>query len=383
MKYAAAVSHDGLFAVREDGRDSYYYDRWAALQIDRLLLTGPTAALDFVRGLQRTESPVMWSFMCGAVWIDLDARELLYWERSFFGGTAPMRRFHGLMLARRWAGWRTRWAMRGALDFADVLRAEPEEVESSGRRQLDWLQSEAAAGQIFADDARVWSDWCAGYEKPGDLESEIAEHGEEMVRAWAFHDANTLISLRGADGSLADHYLDAGKLESPVCMGPQLIERLRGRRPLGDLSCLREDRIHHTVMIDEGARTIWWSMAQPSWLPVERWAGGIWPGWTLEQHDGGARRHIELSGRDSAPIRLTVDDAIASLHRVVARCLAGQFDPLGMLAQEAERLLSEAGPGATVRTETAATDGREVGAVRDEALAAAMAEWSRLVEENP
>jgi len=44
------VSHDASFVLRRGGRESYHYDRWAALQIDRLLLSGPERAVAYIEG---------------------------------------------------------------------------------------------------------------------------------------------------------------------------------------------------------------------------------------------------------------------------------------------------------------------------------------------
>lgn len=87
-----------MFTIRRGGRDSYFYDRWAAGRIDGRLLSGPEAFVAWTEQLTPTRAPFVEPFICGAVLVDLDRRDVLYWEERVADG--PRRRRHALRSAR-------------------------------------------------------------------------------------------------------------------------------------------------------------------------------------------------------------------------------------------------------------------------------------------
>lgn len=369
------MSHDGVFIVRDGGATSFYYDRWAALQISRLLLTGPDAAVAYVRGLHQTEELVAFTFTCGAVLIDRDRRELLYWANQFAGRSAVSHRYYRLMLAERWSGWSTRWAMRGAHDFADALGLA---LEGLDREPHEAWRAPRSLAELRRDHAAAWERFIAGIE-PEQLGTLIAECGEDIVRSWALSGCSGWVTLRHRDGRLTDHVVDAqyGHL---LLDGHHLVELLPELHACAHPSdAIREEVFEQTAFIDEAARRVDWWWAIPPWLFPWR-ASELWPGWTLVQHDGGPRRHIELTGRSLDAIRCPADDAFTEVSETLSRILTADFDPLRWLTNAAR---AHAAPDTTVTITLAPTRTEPVGVVPEGMSPAAAAALRALIAANP
>ena len=165
------------------------------------------------------------------------------------------------------------------------------------------------------------------------------------MRWWAEPDNDRWVTVRWGDRQVTDHLLPWS--DSHVAAhGPTLIEALRGRPAIGDIGArVREDRVTETAFVDEAARAVHWWRLIPRWQPpaLER----RWPGWSLHHHDGGPRRHLELSGRPVDPIRCPLDDACAAVEQLLASRLGALFDPGALLARTAARMAAEH-PGAEV-----------------------------------
>jgi hypothetical protein len=368
------VSHDGIFIVRSDGRDQYYYDRWAALQIDRMLLTGPDEALVYVGRLHETETLCAFTFTCVAVMIDRDRKQLLYWANQFAGRSFVTHRYYRLMLDAIWAGWTTRWAMRGARDFAEALALELE-----GLDRTPHITEPRSLEQLRADHAVDWEGFCATM-SADELAKAIADCGEDVVRSWAGPwDASGWVTTRDADGRLRD-YLVEDLYDHLLQQGHRLIDYLREARPLDRVgSLVREDCVRQTAFIDVAARRIDWWWVIPHWLFPWR-AGDLWPGWSLVQHDGGPRHHMALGDRGLDEIRCSAEESFAEISETFQRMLTAEFDPLRWLAQAARH---HAGPDTTVTIEHRATRIEPVGTVSGGPSAEAVAALRALIAAHP
>jgi hypothetical protein len=369
------VSHDGVFIVRDGGATSFYYDRWAALQISRLLLTGPDAAVAYVRGLHQTEELVAFTFTCGAVLIDCDRGELLYWANQFAGRSSVSHRYYRLMLAEVWSGWTTRWAMRGARDFADELGLALEGLDREPH--ASWRAPRSLA-ELRVDHAADWERFI-GRMAPGELASLIADCGEDLVRFWAISGGPGWVTLRHRDGRLTDHVVDA-QFNHLLIDGHHLVELLHDAHAWAHPSdAISEELIEQTAFIDEAARRVDWWWAIPPWLFPWR-ADELWPGWTLVQHDGGPRRHIELTGRSVDAIRCSAEDAFTEVSDTFSRILTAEFDPARWLANAAR---AHAAPDTTITINLAPTRTEPVGVVPGGLSPEAAAALRALIAANP
>jgi len=346
------MSHDALFVVREAGREAYFYDRWAALQIDRALLAGPHEMVGWVRSLHRTDEPAMVAWLCGAVLVDIDAKRLLHWNDQPFGEGALDRYFLAL-LRERWLGWETRRAMCPLLEFSRALGREPRELDEARRRaeRIDLPSDFFSArwkGLLTSMSAEELADW-------------VAVSGEEGVRSAAEHDCWSWVTVRARDGTLFDQRGEYLGGETVLRAGPALAELARDGGPRPNLLCPGFERDHHeTVFIDEASGAVYWWEAKPSWMSTAAFCGPRWPGWTLAPEPRGPRGHVERSGRPFAAIRTPSEDVVEWLVSGLERLLGQSHAPLEWLARTAQRLAAEE-PGATVRIETSATRSEPIG----------------------
>ena len=343
-----------MFAIRRGGRDEFYYDRWAALRVDRMLLAGPDEAVRTIEGLTRTEAPAMVAWLCGAVFVDLDRRELLYWADQLFG-RGVLHRFFKALLAERWPGWRTRWALQPVDEFAAALgRDEPGCAEA--RRRATLLE---VGDDLFT---RGWDELMEHYaEQPEELAAWIAGSGIEAVRDAGEYGCNAWVTVRGEDGTLYDQRCSTHAWDGLVLAGPRLIGLAKrgGPRP-GMFWPGFEGDLGETLFIDEAQRTVHAWRAVSPWLAPAGHCAGLWPGYRVELDGVGPRRHIERSGRSFAEIKLPREELVTLLAEQLERTLGAGFSPQASLAREASRLQAEH-PGSTVRIETAATSAAEVG----------------------
>lgn len=362
------MSHDALFVLRHHGRETFHYDRWAALQIDRLLLTGPQEVADYIAALHRTDAPVTVPWLCGAVLLDLDRRELLYWADQFFGREAALHRYYRALLRERWPGYTTRFAMHPLHDFAAALGQAPPEL-AEARRRATALPPEQLVGLFNG----CWQTFCADFaDRPDELSSWIAERGEAEVRAAAEWHCDGWVTLRAADGTLHDQCAEIWAHESLLRAGPALVQLAREPRP--DLPWPGfEGSVRETIFIDEAARTVHSWQGAPAWMNPAAFCGPLWPGWTLLPDPGGPRTHSERGGRPFAALRTPPDEAYTWLTTQLERCLGKDFAPQVWLAREATRLASEQ-PNTHVHIHNPASSERPVGAgVVDDPLRAHLA----------
>lgn len=327
------MSHDGSFMVRRAGEDRYFYDRWAGLDIDRLLLRGSSAAIGYIERLRSCASPESMSWLSGAVFLDVDRRHMLYWADQFFGRSALLHRLYGLALAQLWPGWSCRWAAGGGPDFAAALG-----------RALHDLDHRSTPEPMDVAAIRAWcSDW-----DPNDpqLARDIADQGEEIVRGWYESDHETWVTVRRGDGRLDDHLLPRDH-EHVLSRGPGLLAALADCPPVSLAGGrIDESSVAQTALVDEAARTIDWWQLMPPWVP-RTWERDGWPGWTLRRHDDGPRGHVLRSGRAVAAIRCTPEQTRTELDDVLERVLGPGFDAAAVLGRHATRLAAEH-PGSEV-----------------------------------
>jgi hypothetical protein len=350
------VSHDASFVLRRGGRETYHYDRWAALQIDRLLLTGPNEVAAYIESLERRREPVTVTWLCGAVLVDLDRGELLYWADQFFGREAALHRYYRALLAERWPGFQLRWTMRPLLELAAALGREPDEL-AEARARVTPIAAQYL-DELFTGHWRSLRESFAGREH--ELAAWIAESGEPSVRAVAEYDCDAWVTLRAADGRLFDQVCEAWSFDSLLRAGPELVELARVDPRAEPDEPGFERNIRETLFIDEATRTVHWWKGLPEWMNPAGFCDSLWPGWTLLPDPRGPRGHVERAGRSFASIRTPRDEARAWLEEQLEQTLGSEFAPGLWLSQVAARVQAEQPDGA-VRIETSATNGRAVG----------------------
>lgn len=344
-----------MFAIRRGGRDEYYYDRWAALRVDRMLLAGPDETVKYIEGLTRTEAPAMLAWLCGAVFVDLDRREVLYWATQLFG-RGVLHRFFRALLGQSWPGWRTRGALRPVDEFAAALGVVAAGCEEARRRatRID------VGDDLFT---RGWHELMEHYAgQPEELAAWIAGEGIEAVRSAGEYGCNAWVTVKGEDGVLFDQLCSSHVWDGLVLAGPRLIALAKQGGPRPDMLWPGfESDLTETLFVDEAARTVHTWRAVSPWLDPAGHAASLWPGYRVELDAIGPRCHIERSGRAFAEIRLPREELVTMLAEQLGRTLGTDVAPHDLLAREARRVQAE-DPGSTVRVELSATSAAEVGA---------------------
>jgi hypothetical protein len=196
-------------------------------------------------------------------------------------------------------------------------------------------EPQAAIAPISAPELRAWIDepWQSFREANGG-DALVAQYGETVVRSWAELDSSAWVTVRWADGRLGDHLVRWTDHDVPA-FGPALLEALRDRRPIRaiDLEYLERDVVQ-TVLIDEAARELHHWRLYPRWRP-STWRA-LWPGWLVDVHDGGPRRHAQLAGYPAGAVRCPEEEVRRLVGDALARCLE-PIDPAALLGVVAAR----------------------------------------------
>jgi hypothetical protein len=350
------MSHDGLFILREKGRQTYFYDRWAGLSVDSLLLSGPAEVTATIRNLRQTTEPFAESWLSGAVSLDLDHRELLYWANQFFGNDPMVHGAYAALLRRVWPGFSCRWASQPLADFARAL-GRPLGTEDRMRGRMELL------------DPKGWTDlfdraWRHFTTEPADqvesVRQWIADVGEDEVRRAAEDGNNVWVTVRDLQGRIHRRRCGHWELEKVFRAGPALAEQVAAGEELPSYVPETASEMSDLVELDLASRRlIWWSDI-PDWRGTAELCGPLWPGWQVEHNPDGPKSFASRNGLDWARLVPTHETLKAALSEQLNRTLSNRVDPLVLLAREAARLQAE-NPGAVVTVNTDATSSKAMG----------------------
>lgn len=252
------MGHRSNLIVRQGASTALYYDHWAGHSIDLELFFGAEAALAWVE--QRDPVGVdelVWDPWCeGALWMDVDARRVL-WYGGCLAERWSTRQVFLPMMREQWPGWTVDWAAHGLLE---IFRAAGIPHDPRGKRE--------------PADTRLWSE--RRFRVPSHVVA--VRRGGDTTTRWLSLSPRV---LEGGERAFQRVYTESKMLGVTVAR-PQRFDRAgpaRGRPTLEE----EVDLPSSGILVDHDARVLrhWWS-----W-PASLDPGAIeaaWPGWTVH-HD--------------------------------------------------------------------------------------------------
>jgi hypothetical protein len=289
------------YVIVENGQAQIFYSRWGALTIPSVLLSGSKRTLEYIRQLTPDESLLDDVWAEGGVLVDVDIQRALFWGGDRIAVHPYLRRPLLAALPMLWPDWSIDWAKFGVADLA---------------RNIGWEVSRVLDTQF------VHRAFLAGNE-PVITETQLLE-------SLCAKDPKTILSIRRNTGEVQDYllmhdesfgdndpktYQYLANLYQVLSLGSRLLNML----PTASTTSLpregSEQEPHQGVYIDEEMQTIWlWERETLD----ERYLEAVarrWPGWQVQGHVEGIVRHIILSGRDPAAVKISDQQAV---HELIA-----------------------------------------------------------------
>lgn len=285
--------------IVENGQAQIFYSRWGALTIPSVLLVGPEGTLEYIRQLTPDESLLDDVWAEGGVLVNVDTHRALFWGGDSIAVRPYLRRPLLAALSLLWPGWSIDWAQFGVADLA---------------RNIGWEVSRVLDNQF------VHTAFLAG--------SEAVVTETQLLESLHAKDPKTILSIRSNARDVKDYliileesfddnnpktYHHLATLYQVLSLGSRLLNML----PTESTTFLPREgskqEPHQGVYIDEEMQTIWvWENETLDSRYLEAVARR-WPGWQVQGHVEGLVRHIILTGRDPAAVKISDQQAVQEL----------------------------------------------------------------------
>jgi hypothetical protein len=286
------------YVIVENGQAQIFFSRWGALTIPSVLLSGPEGTLEYICQLTPDESLLNNVWAEGGVLVNVDTHRALFWGGNSIAEHPYLRRPLLTALSLLWPGWSIDWALFGVADLA---------------RSIGWEVSQVLDNQ-FAQTA-----FLAG--------NEAVVTETQLLESLHAKDPKTILSIRRNTGEVKDYLLileeffdgdpqtfyQLATLYQALSLGPRLLNLL----PIESTSFPPKEgskqEPHQGAYVDEEMQTIWiWENETLDSRYLEAVARR-WPGWQVQGHVEGMVRHVILSGRDPAAVKVSAQQAVQEL----------------------------------------------------------------------
>lgn len=280
------MGHRANYALVEDGQQRLYFSRWGAIVVPSVLLGGPEATSVYIRALTPTDHLLNNTWAEGGIVLDIDQKHLLFWGGQYaIDCTTSVRRTFLAVLRTLWPGWTVEWAMGGIVDLARSVGWDVSQV-------IDTHFDENLASAVLH-------------------ENEAHIDGRTLRTTQRLENGLTVLSVRRANSGVADYLLSTPQ-DRVLRIGPRLLD-LISRKQGGPLPHENGPVDMDTLLIDETTHTLWLYnslFSDPRFLEAYM---RYWPEWHVRVHADGIVGHVQLSGRDPAPVKASEERAIAAL----------------------------------------------------------------------
>ena len=277
------MGHRSNFVIIKERQINIYYSHWGAISIPKDIFYGPQITIDYIQSLQPVEALLDDLWCEGAVLVDLDNKQLVFW-----GGDAyeypSVRKYFISLLQLNWEGWGIRWAEQGIIDIAQYLQTDLSEVQTD----IDYYH---------------WTNY------RGWLES-IETKRTETILTIKYHPEITV-----------DYKFD-NYLTELLSAGSMLFEILQGWE---ENALPTEEKVCSGAYINLFEKEIWVWWGRPTDERVVNKILQYWDGWTVKRHTEGLPFQVELSGRNPDPIRIQPEKAIEQVLDNITK--DNRFDP--------------------------------------------------------
>jgi hypothetical protein len=282
------MGHRSNFVIIEQGKIIMRYSHWGAITIPQDIFWGPEKTIEYINRLEPCDELLDNVWCEGAVLVDLDKKNLLFYGGEDIKYSPALQRNFLRIIAENWPGWKIDWAYQEIIDIAAYLNIDLAQVKSSSPANI----------------------------KPLDLEALAKDNGEYI---------SSVISLVSDYGQVFDYGFEDLDCKRFLYLGPYVIEFLK-QRPTIKLP--HENNIINGILIDNATKQLWvWckEIMDDNLMTIS----SNWLGWQVKRHYQGLPYQVELTGRSSDEIKVTDEQALATLKNILST--DRRFDPSSVL----------------------------------------------------
>ncbi|MGH2496414.1 MAG: hypothetical protein ACRDIV_17080 [Ktedonobacteraceae bacterium] len=287
------------YILIEDEQLYIFYSRWGALTIPAVIASGPEATLASIREFESTKGLLEKVWIEGAILLDVDAHDALFWGGDSIAVHPYLRRPLLAALPLLWPGWSINWATFGMTDLVRGIGGKFSRVLEDEFDDTAFLVGDGAT----VTEAQLLGSLKAG--SPGTL----------LTIRWDTGDVRDYFFFAGVHRLLDEH----GKLPFSAApyqilsLGPRLLTIML-TQPTASLPREgSEQEPDEGASVDETTQTIWvWhnETLDPRYLEA---LARRWPGWQVHGHVEGMVRQVILSGRDASALKIPDQQATDEL----------------------------------------------------------------------
>ena len=277
------MGHRSNFVIVKDKQINIYYSHWGAISIPKDIFYGPQITIDYIQSLQPVAALLDDLWCEGAVLVDIDEKQLIFWGGDGYEYPS-IRKYFISLLQLNWEGWGIRWAEQGIIDIAQYLQIDVSQVQTD----IDYYH---------------WTNY------RGWLESTNPNHIETVLTI-KYHPELTL-----------DYKFD-NYLTELLSTGSMLFEVLQS---YSTTVLPAEEKVCSGAFLDLFEKKIWVWWGRPTDKRVVNKILQYWNGWVVKRHTEGLPFQVELSGRDPNSIRIKSEKAIEQVLEDITE--DNRFDP--------------------------------------------------------
>lgn len=283
----------GSFVIRENGINTYLYDRYFAAGILPDLLYGLNSTLDMFSRAREDETILDEVWGEGGVIVDLDAKVMMFWGSDILLDNVPLIPYMiDFMETVTWQGWNVchgKWGMLSMAKYLGIAKY-PATIQKPSKKSREshfnwWL----------------------------DADKNSTKYDEEE---------ETVISYKKSDGSLL-HYTVAEELDTTLRLGEDIFKILKDRKTV----FLPHQRdVYDCLYIDKKNKTIhiFWGYPLNDNSLIDR-LDIYWSGWEIKWIDDGYLGYLKLIGCNDCDLLFTIEEAADRVFNIfrdpIERCL--------------------------------------------------------------
>lgn len=270
LKAHAVMGNRANYIVKQNSEFNLYYAHWRSVNICTDLLLGARAFLKYTSTCKEVEELLSWTYLEGCVFVDLDTKQLLFWEAEHLQCTTVRRKFLQ-KLQKKWRGW--------GIQYCD--------------REMEILG--ALTGLTY------------GFEQPIAYESADEVSMIDVTGENSYFDTLVILKSKGeVFVKYVDGVSDVGILLQGPSVVPQLNVFLERRLPVEGAA-----EFVNLVVIDCDRKKIWINQYLPG---IEQVAQVQWLGWGIESGNFGYLRLLEELGISVATLQMTEKEVQEALN---------------------------------------------------------------------
>ncbi len=258
------------YIVKQNSEFNLYYTHWRSVIICADLLLGARAFFKYISTCKEVEELLSWTYLEGCVFVDLDTKQLLFWEAEHLQCTTVRRKFLQ-KLQGKWRGW--------GIQYCD--------------REMEMLG--ALTGLTYGFEQSM------AYESADEV-SMIDVTGEN-----SYFDTLVILKSKGeVFVKYVDGVSDVGILLQGPSVVPQLNVFLERTLPVEGAA-----EFVNLLVIDCDRKKIWINQYLPG---IEQVAQMQWSGWGIESGNFGYLRLLEELGISVATLQMTEKEVQEALN---------------------------------------------------------------------